>query len=182
MRSSFCNNLKAPWIKIIFFHVSGTYVQAQTTCSSNLLVQNVNNESGLIQSSMGSSYFSNMNCNWTITSDAILELVFVGPFNIGYNDFVYVYNGSSSSSQLIGQFSGSFRPGPIVSSSNQSSNQLHVRFSSNYYGQYYGFKAIYRGMYFPQLELFFSLQLTAHSLHCRTAMWEFLFALLILAM
>ncbi|XP_015771384.1 PREDICTED: uncharacterized protein LOC107349712 [Acropora digitifera] len=123
---------------------NGTYVQAQTTCSSNLLVQNVNNESGLIQSSMGPSYFSNMNCNWTITSDAILELVFVGPFNIGYNDFVYVYNANSSSSQLIGQFSGSSRPRPIVSSSNQSSNQLHVRFTSNYYGQYYGFKAIYR--------------------------------------
>lgn len=162
-----------------FFHVSGVYLQAQTTCSSGLLVQNMNNQSGLIQSSMGSTYSSNIDCSWTITSIAKLELVFVGPFNTQrYRDFVYVYNGSSSSSQLIGRFSGSSRPGPIVT----SSNQLHVRFTSNSYTHYYGFKAIYRGMYFLVVRQCFSSQLKAHSLRCRTAIGELLFTFLILAM
>ena len=123
-------------------------VRAQTTCSSTLLVQNVNNQSGLIQSTIGSSYSSRMNCSWTITSNAKLELAFVGPFQTESNvDFVYVYDGSSSSAGLISRFSGSSRPGTIVS----SSNQLHVRFTSDSSSQYYGFKAVYRGRCFAQL-------------------------------
>ena len=59
-------------------------------------------------------------------------------------DFVYVYDGNSSSARLIGRFSGSSRPGPSVS----SSNQLHVRFTSDGSSQHYGFKATYRGMFF----------------------------------
>ena len=133
---------------LFFFIVSVTRVLAQSTCSSRLLVQNVNNQSGLIQSSIGSSYSSNMNCSWTIRSNAKLELAFVGPFKTGRNtDFVYVYDGSSSSARLIGRFSGSSRPGTIVS----SSNQLHVRFTSDASSQYHGFKAVYRGKCFVQL-------------------------------
>ena len=121
----------------------------QTTCSRNLLLQNVNNQSGLIQSSMGTDYSANMNCSWTITSNTKLELVFVGPFNTESNhDFVYVHDGSSSSAHLIGRFSGSARPGPIVI----SSNQLFVSFTSDGSFQYYGFKAVYRGMGFRQYD------------------------------
>ena len=135
-------------IIIFFFIVSVTRVRAQTTCSSSLLVQNVNNQSGLIQSSIGSFYSSSMNCSWTITSNATLELAFVGAFETERNtDFVYVYDGSSSSARLIGRFSGSSRPGTIVS----SSNQLHVRFTSDSRYRHYGFKAVYRGMCFAQL-------------------------------
>ena len=125
-----------------------TRVQAQTTCSSNLLVQNGNSQSGLIQSSTSlneqvKEYSSNMNCDWTLSANAKLQLVFFGPFNTESNkDFVYVYDGDSSSARLIGGFSGSSRPGPIVS----SSNQLYIRFTSDGSSQYEGFKAIYRGM------------------------------------
>ena len=119
-------------------------VQAQTTCSTNLLVQNVNNQSGLIQSSFTTTYSSNMDCEWTLSADTKLELVFVGPFTMeGNADFVYVYDGNSSSARLIGRFSGSSRPGPSVS----SSNHLHVRFTSDGSSQHYGFKATYRGMF-----------------------------------
>ena len=119
-------------------------VQAQTTCPTNLLVQNVNNQSGLIQSSFTTTYSSNMDCEWTLSADTKLELVFVGPFTTESNaDFVYVYDGNSSSARLIGRFSGSSRPGPSVS----SSNQLHVRFTSNGSSQHYGFKATYRDMF-----------------------------------
>ena len=125
---------------MIFFYFSEPHVTAQTTCSRNLLVQNVNNQSGLIQSSTGTDYSANMNCSWTIKSNAKLELVFVGPFEMeSHYDFVYVHDGSSSSAHLIGRFSGSARPGPIVI----SSNQLHIRFTSDFIVQYYGFKAVY---------------------------------------
>ena len=140
-------------IFFFYFILSATRVRAQTTCLSSLLVQNVNNQSGLIQSSMGTSYSSNMNCGWTITSNAKLELVFVGPFYTESNsDFVNVYDGSSSSARLIGRFHGSSRPATIVS----SSNQLHVRFTSDGSSEYYGFKAVYRGMCFTQLRPCFS--------------------------
>ena len=135
-------------IIIFFFIVSVPRVRTQTTCSSSLLVQNANKQSGLIQSSTGTIYSYRMNCSWTITSNAALELAFVGPFRTERNkDFVYVYDGSSASARLIGRFSGSSRPGTILS----SSNQLHVRFTSDSSSQYYGFKAVYRGMCFAQL-------------------------------
>ena len=131
-----------------FFQFSEPHVTAETTCSRNLLVQNVNNQSGLIQSSMATDYSANMNCSWTIKSNAKLELVFVGPFKMEkYFDFVYVHDGGSSSAHLIGRFSGSARPGPIVN----SSKQLYVRFISDGSVQHYGFKAVYRGMCFHPL-------------------------------
>ncbi|KAK2556963.1 Deleted in malignant brain tumors 1 protein, partial [Acropora cervicornis] len=123
--------------------VTGKHAQVlpQTTCSSNLLVKNVNNQNGLIQSSLTTSYSSNMICKWTLSADTKLELVFVGPFSTeSCCDFVYVYDGSSSSARLLGKFSGSSRPGPIVS----SSNQLHVRFTSDGSVEGYGFKATYK--------------------------------------
>ncbi|XP_067048443.1 scavenger receptor cysteine-rich domain-containing group B protein-like [Acropora muricata] len=116
---------------------------------------------------MGTDYYATVNCSWTITSNAKLELVFVGPFNMESNlDFVYVHDGSSSSAYLIGRFSGSTRPGPIVS----SSNQLYVRFTSDGSSQYYGFKAVYRvvnqgsirlrggGLNYGRVEIFYSDQ------------------------
>ena len=125
------------------FIISVPRVEAQTTCPSNLLVQNVNNQSGLIQSSLTTTYSSNMDCEWTLSADTKLELVFVNFTTESNADFVYVYDGNSSSARLIGRFSGSSRPGPSVS----SSNQLHVRFTSNNSSEHYGFKATYGGMF-----------------------------------
>ncbi|XP_068736596.1 uncharacterized protein [Montipora capricornis] len=116
-------------------------LRAQTTCSNVLLAQEANNESGLIQSSVDTIYSSGMDCSWTISANAELELAFVGPFRTETNaDYVYVYDGGSSSAALIGRFSGSTRPAPIVS----STNQIYVRFTTDGSGQYYGFKAIYK--------------------------------------
>ncbi|KAK2546857.1 Deleted in malignant brain tumors 1 protein [Acropora cervicornis] len=120
-----------------------------------------------VKSSMGTSYSSNVNCGWTITSNAKLELAFVEPFQTERNfDFVYVYDGNSSSARLIGRFSGSSRPGTIES----SSNQLHVRFTSDRSSQYYGLKAVYRvlnqgsvrlmggSLYYGRVEIFYNDQ------------------------
>ncbi|XP_074607758.1 galectin-3-binding protein A-like [Acropora palmata] len=108
-----------------------------------------------------------MDCEWTLSADAKLELVFVGRFMTESNaDFVFVYDGNSSSARLIGRFSGSSRPGPSVS----SSNQLHVRFTSDGSSQHYGFKATYRvlnqgsvrlrggGLHYGRVEIFYNDQ------------------------
>ena len=56
-------------------------------------------------------------------------------------DYLYVYDGDSSSALLIGQFSGTSLPAPITS----SSNKLYLRFTSDSSGQDRGFTAAYRG-------------------------------------
>ena len=92
-----------------------------------------------------------MNCDWTLSADGKLELFFFGPFHTeSCCDFIYVYDGSSSSARLIGRFNGSSRPGPIMS----SSNQLHVGFASDGSSEHGGFKAIYRGTVFKVAVMF----------------------------
>lgn len=83
-----------------------------------------------------------MDCQWNLSSNAVLELAF-HRFNTQPSaDYVRVYNGGSLSSPLIGTFSGSSLPAPITS----SSNKLYVRFTSDSSATYQGFGARYRGM------------------------------------
>ena len=84
-----------------------------------------------------------MDCYWSLSSNAKLELIF-SRFNTEYGgDYVSVYDGDSTSSPLIGQFSGSSVPAPITS----SSNNLYVRFTSDSSGEYSGFVARYEGIF-----------------------------------
>ncbi len=115
------------------------FLEVTSTCA-NLLVIN-NNSSGIIRSSQRWHYSDNMNCQWNLTSNLKLELVFLH-FKTGSSaDYVNVYDGGSSASPLIGTFSGSSLPAPIMS----SSNQLYVTFTADGSGQDEGFTAIYRG-------------------------------------
>ena len=89
-------------------------------------------------------YTNNMNCQWNITSDVNmtrLELVFLYFRTASSADYVKVYDGGSSASPLIGTFSGSSLPAPIMS----SSNKLHATFTTDGTGKSTGFTAIYRG-------------------------------------
>lgn len=87
------------------------------------------------------SYTDNMDCQWTLNSNAEIELAFIR-FNTEPSvDVLRVYDGGSSSSPLIGTFSGSTLPSPIQS----SSSNLFVRFTSDSSGTYQGFGARYRG-------------------------------------
>ena len=93
--------------------------------------------------SSGGNYFylDNMDCQWNLDSNAKVEVTFFN-FNTEPNaDYLYVYDGGSSSSSLIGQFSGTSLPAPITS----SSNKLYLRFTSDNSGQFRGFTAAYRG-------------------------------------
>ena len=84
-----------------------------------------------------------MDCQWTLSSNVKLELTFfIFSTQLGA-DYLYVYDGGSSSSSLIGTFSGTNFPSPITS----SSNKLHVRFTSDSLGIARGFRASYRGLF-----------------------------------
>ena len=135
-----------------------------STCANLLLEQT--SSSGIIISTNKSDYDYNynanykynndMDCQWNLTSSTKVELTFF-TFNTELNmDYLYVYDGGSSSSPLIGPFSGTSLPSPITS----SSHKLHVRFTSNASGRRRGFRASYRGktiymlfVYFPDLLL-----------------------------
>ena len=115
-----------------------------TSSCVNLLVQEVDNSSGIMQSSQTFSYSDNMDCHWNLSSNAMLELTFLIFNTEALADYVTVYDGDSRSSPLIGQFSGSSLPAAIAS----SSNKLHMTFTSDENGHYFGFRARYRGISF----------------------------------
>lgn len=89
-------------------------------------------------------YLDNMDCQWNLASNTKVEVTFFN-FNTEPNaDYLYVYDGDSSSSSLIGKFSGTSLPAPITS----SSNKLYLRFTSDGLVQARGFTAAYRGRIF----------------------------------
>ena len=109
----------------------------QTNASGFIFSHIANNNNGHF-------YLSNTDCQWNLVSasNVKLELTFY-IFNTQLDaDFLYVYNGDSSSSSLIGNFSGTSLPAPITS----SSDKLFLRFTSDSSGGARGFTAGYRGM------------------------------------
>lgn len=113
---------------------------------SGLLVRDGSGSSGTIRSNWGGCYTNGMNCYWSFSSSARMQLIFTR-FNTESNyDYVSVYDGDSTSSQQIGYFSGSSIPSPIHS----TSDKLYVRFTSDGSVTTSGFIARYSGMFFPQ--------------------------------
>ena len=115
-----------------------------TSSCSNLLVRDASNSTGTIYSTRTSTYSSNMDCRWNLTSNGVIELLFYRFVTESSADYVSVYDGDSTSAPLIGRFSGSSLPAPITS----SSTKLYVRFTSDGSTQYRGFAARYRGIFF----------------------------------
>lgn len=111
-----------------------------TSSRTNLLLR-VTNTSGII--SQRGRKFYHLDYQWNISSNVMLQLVFVRFKTQTSTDFLRVYDGGSSSSPLIGRFSGSSLPAPITS----SSGNLYVRFTSNGSRRYGEFEAHYRGMH-----------------------------------
>ena len=119
-------------------------MKATSSCS-NLLWRDASKASGTIYStgSSSSTYGSNMDCRWNLTSNAVIELLFYDFATESSADYVSVYDGDSTSAPLIGRFSGSSVPPPITS----SSTKLYMRFTSDGSLQYRGFNARYRGIF-----------------------------------
>ena len=132
-------------------HLTADQVTVTSSCASLSLKQTIS--SGIMFSrnnsdySYGSGgdyfYLNNMDCQWNLDSNSNMKVeVTFFIFNTQPNvDYLYAYDGDSSSSSLIGQFSGTSLPAPITS----SSNKLYLRFTSDSSGQARGFTAAYRG-------------------------------------
>ena len=111
---------------------------ATSSCAS-LLVQ-ATRTSGIIESNQRPDYSDNLDCQWNISSNTMLELAFTRFRTQASSDYVRVYNGGSSSSPLIDSFSGSSLPSPV-----SSSGKLYVKFTSDSSSNTAGFRARYRG-------------------------------------
>ncbi|XP_078363220.1 uncharacterized protein LOC144647310 [Oculina patagonica] len=100
---------------------------AVSTCSN--LLEKTTVSSGVIRSNYKSQYSPNAHCQWTlsVSINATLELVFRKLSTEESRDVIHVYDGESTSSPLIGSYSGTFVPGAV----NSSSNQLLVIFTSD---------------------------------------------------
>ncbi|XP_078382508.1 uncharacterized protein LOC144665195 isoform X2 [Oculina patagonica] len=118
----------------------GPSVTATASCS-NTLVQ-ATSTGGIIDSSINSYHYSNnMNCQWIISSNTMMELAFFS-FKTSTSDYVTVYDGGSTSSPLIGRYNRYSLPAPIIS----SSNKLYMTFVSDGSGYNSGFRARYRAV------------------------------------
>lgn len=123
---------------IIHFILTALSLTADSSC----VMKKQTSLSGVIRPSQSSQYSNNMNCRWNFSSNALVELVFLRFDTETSTDYVNVYDGGSSSSPLVGRFSGSSLPAAITS----SSGSLYVNFASDSSGNYDGFVAAYRGM------------------------------------
>ena len=123
-------------------YLTADQVTATSSCAG--LSQKQTISSGIMFSTINSHfYLNNMDCQWNLDSytNMKVEVTFF-IFNTQPNaDYLYVYDGDSSSSSLIGQFNGTSLPAPITS----SSNNLYLRFTSDSSVQARGFTAAYRG-------------------------------------
>ena len=131
----------------VIFIVHSLTVQVTVTSSCVGLWLQQTSASGIILSNTakdnkGYSYQSNLDWQWSLVSASIVKLelpyLHFHIFNTQLDaDFLYVYDGDSSSSSLIDKFSGTSLPSPITS----SSNKLHLRFTSDGSNQARGFTA-----------------------------------------
>jgi hypothetical protein len=97
--------------------------------------------SGTFSDGSGSgNYQNNSDCRWLIQppNATSITLTFQS-FNLLSGDFVYVYDGSTTSAPLLGTFSGNTLPAPVTS----SGGVMLVRFVSNASGTADGFVASY---------------------------------------
>ncbi len=116
-----------------------TVVQAGSAACGNATLTS---SSGSFNDGSGSStYGNNLRCSWLIdvSSGRIITLNFSSFATEQGYDFVSVYNGSSSSSPLLGSFSGSSVPSSVVS----SSDRMYVTFTTDGSATRQGWSATY---------------------------------------
>lgn len=116
--------------------------KAVTTCRNFL--EKTTTSSGVIRSNYKSRYSPSEDCQWTlsVSSGATVQLVFWKLTTEMSFDIIHVYDGESTSSPVIGSYSGTSVPDAVRS----SSNQLVVTFTSDSLFEYSGFVATYQGI------------------------------------
>ena len=101
-------------------------------------------EQGTINTPNYPNYYDNSNlCTWLISSSHRVKLVFTAFSTESDYDFLYVYDGSSTSSTLLGTFDG-YLPGHVVES---SAEHLFLKFTSDSSNTEQGFLIHLEGWY-----------------------------------
>lgn len=95
-------------------------------------------------------YPNNANCSWLISPDDSVEKVTLNffRFDLDAGDFVTVYDGSTTSAPMLGQFTGSTIPTAVVS----TGPMMLVTFTTNGSGTANGFQADYESTWIPFCE------------------------------
>ena len=116
------------------FNITAT-LGATPACSGTTTVTT----NGYVISEGGGNYAANANCLWNITAPVnyIVSLSFLAFVTEATYDFVYVYNGTTTSSPQLLYTSGSVVPGV----QRTFTQYMLVRFTSDSVGQYGGFSA-----------------------------------------
>ena len=117
-------------------------VEAVSSCANAL--EKTTASSGVIRSNYKTQYSPNTDCQWTLSSSSntTWQLVFLKLLTEISFDVIHVYDGGSTSSPLVGSYSGASVPDAFTS----SSNQLLVTFTSDSLFEYSGFVATYQGI------------------------------------
>ncbi|RMX50314.1 hypothetical protein pdam_00006913, partial [Pocillopora damicornis] len=124
--------------QVCFNWISGQpFATVSSSCADKLTVRS--SSSGIIFSNRDGAYAHDVNCSWSIFSSTNVELVFFRFDTEENHDYIYVYDGGSMMSSLIGKYHGNSLPAVITS----SSNQLYVTFSSDNKVSSTGFAASY---------------------------------------
>ena len=111
------------------------------TCEN--VLEKTTASSGMIRSNYKSRYSPSEDCGLSLSPPVqFVELVFWKLTTEMSFDTVQVQNGGSTSSPLIGSYSGTFLPDTV----RRSSDQLVVTFKSDSLFEYSGFVATYQGI------------------------------------
>ena len=117
-------------------------VEVSRSCDKSPVWQFPNGDVVIETNQIGTKYDNNMDCRWSISSNARIELSFLVFEMESGHDVVQVYDGESSSAPLIGRFSGASIPSPETS----SSSKLFLQFTTDVSSTFFGFRARVRGM------------------------------------
>ena len=126
-------------------YLTAPVVMATSSCANLLVYQSKTD--GIIQTGDYSRYSNNMECNWNISANTMLQLEFLRFHLWDSKDYLFVYDGGSSSSPLIAKFSNaSYYPlTPLPAPVTSSTKKLYVRFVSDASSTADGILARYQG-------------------------------------
>ena len=123
------------------FLISYASSLSQRTCTSTTNLPNVWNSTLSDGSQEGEKYLPQTNCTWNITHNFISGYAFAFPkFNLGYGDFVDVYNSSTNPPTLYRRFDIYNQPEGVY---NVPFKRMRVNFVSDNWDQSEGFNMEY---------------------------------------
>ncbi|CAL4070678.1 unnamed protein product, partial [Meganyctiphanes norvegica] len=92
-----------------------------------------NSSSGIIRHPLGGgNYQNNENCTWIISAAKYITITFVSFDTQTRRDYLYVRDGQSMSSAVIGIFSGTRVPSSVPGPVKTTTTSAHLHFTTDY--------------------------------------------------